>query len=137
MDEYDHRRRQLKKWVAVNGTPAKEKSYFSQLLGGDAPFGEKAAKRLEEQYGMGRGFLDSDSEPAANEVRMRTAREITIVKGWTKEGRIMDREPAGWRDLRSDQKAAIQNIIDLVLAGLVQLPNTKNPHPDDDIQGEG
>lgn len=49
----------LRKWLANNATPAKEKSYFSQLLSGEAPFGERAARRLESQYKMGDGFLDA------------------------------------------------------------------------------
>ncbi|MDR5756476.1 hypothetical protein [Caballeronia sp. LZ035] len=39
--------------------PPKEKSYFSQLTNGAASFGEKAARRIEKQYGMADGYLDS------------------------------------------------------------------------------
>lgn len=57
MDIIEIRRANLRRWVAENGTPAKEKSLFSQLksLGS---FGEKVARRLEDQYKMGDGFLD-------------------------------------------------------------------------------
>lgn len=58
MDIQDIRRAQLRKWIAVNGTPSKEKSYFSQLGGGSSSFGERAARRLERDYRMGAGYLD-------------------------------------------------------------------------------
>jgi hypothetical protein len=54
----ERRRANLRRWVAGNGTPAKEKSFFSQLKSGSAPFGEKVARRLEVQYKMGDGYLD-------------------------------------------------------------------------------
>lgn len=63
MDTQENRRTQLRRWIALNGTPTKEKSYFSQLASGSAPFGEKAAARIEGQYGMGSGYLDSSVEP--------------------------------------------------------------------------
>lgn len=51
------RRANLRRWAAAHGVPSKEKSYFSQLLGGTS-FGERAARRLEADYGMGSGYLD-------------------------------------------------------------------------------
>ncbi len=54
------RRENLRRWVAEHGTPAKEKSLFSQLKG-EGSFGERVARRLEEQYKMGAGYLDSDA----------------------------------------------------------------------------
>ncbi|CAG9195789.1 hypothetical protein PSP6_160105 [Paraburkholderia tropica] len=65
MDIQEKRRTQLRKWVALNGTPQKEKSYFSQLLNANASFGERAARRIEDQYRMGVGYLDSDSNAIA------------------------------------------------------------------------
>jgi hypothetical protein len=61
---HEVRRAQLSKWVAKNGVPPAEKSYFSQLLSGDASFGEKAARRLEDDYGMGTGYLDRVDDTA-------------------------------------------------------------------------
>jgi hypothetical protein len=55
----DIRRLNLKNWLANNEVPQKEKSYFSQLVNGGASFGEKAARRLESQYKMGVGYLDT------------------------------------------------------------------------------
>lgn len=52
------RRANLRAWVQQNGTPSKEKSYFSQVLSGTAPLGERAARRLERDYRMGEGYLD-------------------------------------------------------------------------------
>lgn len=57
------RRHNLRLWFAARAIPAKEKSYLSQLMTGVASFGERAARRLEKDYGMGAGFLDT---PAAN-----------------------------------------------------------------------
>ncbi|MCP1121556.1 hypothetical protein [Robbsia andropogonis] len=54
----DIRRARLKQWLESNPVPSAEKSYFSQLLGG-ASFGERAARRLEADYGMGALYLDS------------------------------------------------------------------------------
>lgn len=63
------RRANLRAWVQQNGAPSKEKSYFSQVLSGTAPIGERAARRLERDYRMGEGFLDTpqhgDTKPTA------------------------------------------------------------------------
>ncbi|MBV6321948.1 hypothetical protein [Duganella violaceipulchra] len=58
MNITDTRRANLAKWVADNGIPKQEKSLFSQLRG-DGSFGEKVARRLEEKYKMGAGYLDT------------------------------------------------------------------------------
>jgi hypothetical protein len=55
----DIRRFNLKAWYENRDIPAKEKSYFSQLMNGGASFGEKAARRLEQQYNMPAGYLDT------------------------------------------------------------------------------
>jgi hypothetical protein len=60
MNIQDTRRENLRRWINDNGVPAKEKSYFSQLLSG-ASFGERAARRLESTYSMGNGYLDSQA----------------------------------------------------------------------------
>lgn len=59
MDITEIRRENLRRWVAEHGTPAKEKSLFSQLKS-NGSFGERVARRLEEQYKMGPGYLDRD-----------------------------------------------------------------------------
>lgn len=59
MDKVQTRRDNLRKWVEKNSVPTKERSFFSQLINGSSSFGEKAARRLEETYGMGSMYLDS------------------------------------------------------------------------------
>jgi len=59
MDKVQTRRDNLRRWAEKNGVPAKERSYFSQLINGSSSFGEKSARRLEEEYGMGSMYLDS------------------------------------------------------------------------------
>lgn len=59
------RRANLRAWIKVHGVPQAEKSYFGQLVG-SASFGERAARRLEQDYKMGVGYLDrpiDESEP--------------------------------------------------------------------------
>ncbi|HDL7604526.1 TPA: helix-turn-helix transcriptional regulator [Yersinia enterocolitica] len=59
MDIKDIRRKRLKDWFAGKALPEKEKSYLSQLITGrSTSFGERAARRLEKDYGMPIGHLD-------------------------------------------------------------------------------
>jgi len=44
-------------WLQTHSVPPKEKSLFSQLKG-TGSFGERVARRLESDYGMGAGYLD-------------------------------------------------------------------------------
>ena len=69
MDIQETRRARLRLWLEGKTAPTKEKSYFSQLLGGTTSFGERAARRLERDYGMGDGYLDS---PLSTEVHVKT-----------------------------------------------------------------
>lgn len=57
MDIVEIRRENLRRWVSQHGTPPKEKSLFSQLKS-TGSFGERVARRLEDQYRMGYGYLD-------------------------------------------------------------------------------
>lgn len=74
MDIVEIRRENLRRWVAEHGTPYREKSLFSQLKS-NGSFGEKVARRLEDDYKMGAGYLDQPpgthqiSQAAANETR--------------------------------------------------------------------
>lgn len=61
MDIKKIRQIRLKEWFKDKTLPTKEKSYLSQLMGGSSSFGEKAARRLEQTYGMPSGFLDQDN----------------------------------------------------------------------------
>ncbi|MBO1811021.1 S24 family peptidase [Serratia ureilytica] len=58
MNTTENRRERLRAWFANKVLPASEKSYLSQLMTGKASFGERAARRLENSYGMPKGFLD-------------------------------------------------------------------------------
>jgi hypothetical protein len=97
MDIKEIRRENLRKWVAQNGVPKKEKSLFSQLLGGSS-FGERLARRLEEQYKMGAMFLDGESigfgegKDAPPVEAAEATRLLTLYWQSTKTGReqIMD-----------------------------------------------
>ncbi len=64
MDIRDIRRSRLKQWFLNKSIPEKEKSYLSQLMSGKASFGEKAARRLEQTYEMGSGYLDTSPDDA-------------------------------------------------------------------------
>jgi SOS-response transcriptional repressor LexA len=57
MNITETRRENLRRWVVENGTPAKERSLFSQLKA-NGSFGERVARRLEADYRMGDGYLD-------------------------------------------------------------------------------
>lgn len=79
MDIIEIRRENLRRWVAEHGTPAKEKSLFSQLKS-NGSFGEKVARRLEEQYKMGSGFLDQDPNAPARKPHP-VAAALALVPG--------------------------------------------------------
>ncbi|MDC9620846.1 MULTISPECIES: hypothetical protein [Xenorhabdus] len=55
------RQQRLRDWFSGKTLPEKEKSYLSQLMNGKASFGEKAARRLERDYRMPDGYLDTDT----------------------------------------------------------------------------
>lgn len=55
------RARNLRQWFSGKTVPQKEKSYISQLMNGKASFGEKSARRLEQDYGMPFYYLDTES----------------------------------------------------------------------------
>jgi transcriptional regulator with XRE-family HTH domain len=57
MEIKEIRRARLRQWFTGKKLPEKEKSYLSQLLSGKASFGERAAGRLEREYGMDEGYL--------------------------------------------------------------------------------
>lgn len=52
----------LKRWFAGKTIPNKEKSYISQLINGKSSFGEKSARRLENDYGMPEFYLDKTEQ---------------------------------------------------------------------------
>jgi phage repressor protein C with HTH and peptisase S24 domain len=82
MDIVEIRRENLRRWVLEHGTPAKEKSLFSQLKS-NGSFGERVARRLEEQYKMGAGYLDRPpAQPEAAGTAANQLRDISeLVPG--------------------------------------------------------
>lgn len=57
MDIREIRRKRLTDWFQDKPLPEREKSYISQLIHGKSSFGEKAANRIESDYGMPKGYL--------------------------------------------------------------------------------
>ncbi|CAI1514849.1 transcriptional repressor DicA [Serratia quinivorans] len=57
MDIREIRRQRLKEWFSDKPLPKREMSYISQLINGKSSFGEKAASRIENEYGMPSGYL--------------------------------------------------------------------------------
>jgi len=76
MDISDIRRARLRQWFTDRSIPEKEKSYLSQLMGGKASFGEKAARRLERDYGMGDKYLDT---PMAESPQMAVEKPVGYI----------------------------------------------------------
>ncbi|WP_368900378.1 hypothetical protein [Mixta calida] len=75
------RRIRLKAWFASRVLPEKEKSYLSQLINGKASFGERAARRLERDYGMPEGYLDNDPDnPDPPNDTILSAEELQLVE---------------------------------------------------------
>lgn len=85
MEIADIRRARLKQWFANKTLPQKEKSYFSQLMSGTASFGERAARRLERDYGMGNKYLDQP--PGTEQSSLGVPAEFTIpLLSWVRAG---------------------------------------------------
>ena len=74
------RTNQLHKWVEVNGIPQKEKSLFSQIFNGKSSFGERLARRLEADYGMPQGFLDSAANLTHKEIAVEQEAKTGIIE---------------------------------------------------------
>lgn len=55
-----NRRLRLKEWFSSREIREDDKSYISQLINGKSSFGENAARRLEQDYGMPEGYLDTN-----------------------------------------------------------------------------
>lgn len=80
------RRANLREWVKENSIPENEKSFFSQLLNGKAPFGEKAARRIEGQYGMGDLYLDKHRQLSKTITKKDILIPLFTAKGSMGEG---------------------------------------------------
>lgn len=71
MDIQDIRRANLARWLETHSVPPREKSLFSQLKG-TGSFGERVARRLELDYGMGVGFLDANDDADSSNTGQNT-----------------------------------------------------------------
>lgn len=104
MDIYENRRAQLRKWAEKNGAPSKEKSYFSQLINGNASFGEKAARRLEREYGMGDGYLDGTDGAREGQAPKRISANLEKEQKIDKSGMIRGPTPQTFAAMDSGAK---------------------------------
>lgn len=78
MDEKEIRRRRLKEWFADGKYPDKDSSYISRVINGKS-IGEKAARRLERDYGMPDKFLDKPYDvPEVQSVEL-TSRQQKVI----------------------------------------------------------
>lgn len=80
----DIRRERLRAWFANRTLPPREKSYLSQLMGGKSSFGEKAARRLEQTYGMPPMYIDTpaDGTTPAQPLPAFTPDQLMIATVW-------------------------------------------------------
>jgi hypothetical protein len=113
MDIIETRRNNLRRWLEKNGTPPKEKSLFSQLKS-TGSFGEKVARRLEQQYRMGELFLDtSDAAVAVADV---TGEASGVLAGSPNEADALVRLLTVYHLADTAQKAAIDDVVDVIEA---------------------
>ncbi|ECE1929299.1 hypothetical protein V9J34_001344 [Salmonella enterica] len=79
MDIKEIRRLRLKEWFNGKMLPKKDQSYISQVLNGKG-MGEKAARRLEVDYGMPDGYLDTPFEAGmrVDEPVVTIPKEVTL-----------------------------------------------------------
>ena len=77
-----HRRLRLKEWFSSREMHEDDKNYISQLINGKSPFGEKAARRLEQDYGMPENYLDTHTyHLGAAEVKYSVAESQQLLEG--------------------------------------------------------
>jgi hypothetical protein len=89
-DIQDIRRANLARWLETHSVPPNERSLFSQLKG-TGSFGERVARRLERDYGMGDGYLDriDDSSNTGQKVPL-TADALNLIQWVTRLDAISD-----------------------------------------------
>lgn len=114
------RRANLRAWVQQHGAPSKEKSYFSQVLSGTAPIGERAARRLERDYRMGEGFLDVLQQEGC-----ATAAGGSAPSAWP----FLSIAEAEVRALPANQLSALEGAIALAIAQLKLGITVARPRP--------
>lgn len=95
MNKTETRRSRLRDWFASRSLPEKEKSYLSQLINGKASFGEKAARRLERDYGMADGYLDSEGSAASESSKAEAGSNVALVPMGTRRIPLVSYVQAG------------------------------------------
>lgn len=85
MDIREIRRQRLKEWFSNRPLPKREVSYISQLINGKSSFGEKAATRIENDYGMPQGYLsqplnDQDGPPSIEVSNAQEAKLLSLFR---------------------------------------------------------
>lgn len=100
----------LSRWFEGKTLPTKEKSFLSQLMNGKSSFGEKAARRLERDYGMPAGYLDSETQLDEIEYIGTVPSGMVQVRGEAflgADGAVdMIEAHNGWLKIYSDDKDA-------------------------------
>ncbi|HEM6852459.1 TPA: helix-turn-helix transcriptional regulator [Providencia stuartii] len=110
MDMKKIRQLNLSRWFEGKTLPTKEKSFLSQLMNGKSSFGEKAARRLERDYGMPAGYLDSETQLDEIEYIGTVPSGMVQVRGEAflgADGAVdMIEAHNGWLKIYSDDKDA-------------------------------
>lgn len=119
----DHRRGRLKDWLTTHPIPPAEKSYISQLLSGSAPFGEKAANRIEELLGMPTFYLDTAGNTEHDE---HTTAVIKMMDETDTDGKIRAKHAVidalhAYRLLKSEQIPKIGTLPDSIIQKLASI----------------
>jgi hypothetical protein len=122
MDIVETRRENLRRWVAENGTPPKEKSLFSQLKG-HGSFGEKVARRIEQKYGMRAGYLDEPG--AAVPTQKSMPGELELMMNLTVETAEEMRLLVTYRHANKAGRAIINSSVDAVLGTMREQSRNK------------
>lgn len=106
------RRKKLIQWIAVNGTPAPERSLFGQLKT-TGSFGEVVARRIEAKYKMGHRYLDTEDAPPVSNKPMSSS-ELSRVLSLTIDTPEEFEQLAVYRLANDDERKAIDRLISIV-----------------------
>ena len=93
MDITEIRREKLKLWFSKKRLPSSEKSYLSQLINGKAAFGEKAARRIEKDYGMEEKYLDRNEDLLSSDSQNYVVFSLYDIQASAGPGRTIKEYP--------------------------------------------
>lgn len=93
MDITEIRREKLKLWFSKKRLPSSEKSYLSQLINGKAAFGEKAARRIEKDYGMEEKYLDQNEDLLSSDSQNYVVFSLYDIQASAGPGRTIKEYP--------------------------------------------